>query len=59
MYNVELFPEPQAFNFGQELIKIPGLDGSGKMGKSEGEVNAIFLAEEPKSIRKKVIRSCY
>lgn len=30
MYNVELFPEPQAFNFGQELIKIPGLDGSGK-----------------------------
>jgi tryptophanyl-tRNA synthetase len=53
MYNVELFPEPQAFNFGQELIKIPGLDGSGKMGKSEGEGNAIFLAEEPKSIRKK------
>ncbi|HNV50800.1 MAG: tryptophan--tRNA ligase [Bacteroidales bacterium] len=57
MYNVELFPEPQAFNFGQELIKIPGLDGSGKMGKSEGEGNAIFLAEEPKSIRKKVMRA--
>jgi tryptophanyl-tRNA synthetase len=57
MYNVELFPEPQAFNFGENLVKIPGLDGSGKMGKSEGEGNAIFLAEDPKSIRKKVMRA--
>jgi tryptophanyl-tRNA synthetase len=37
MYNNEYFPEPYAFNFGVELIKIPGLDGSTKMGKSEGE----------------------
>ncbi|MBE0640036.1 MAG: tryptophan--tRNA ligase [Bacteroidales bacterium] len=57
MYNVELFPEPQAFNFGENLVKIPGLDGTGKMGKSEGEGNAIFLAEDPKSIRKKVMRA--
>ncbi len=57
MYNVEMFPEPQAFNFGENLVKIPGLDGSGKMGKSEGEGNAIFLAEDPKSIRKKVMRA--
>lgn len=55
MYNIELFPEPDAFNFGQELVKIPGLDGSGKMGKSDG--NGIFLAEEPESIRKKVMRA--
>lgn len=55
MYKVDFFPEPQAFNFGKQLVKIPGLDGSGKMGKSEG--NAIFLAEEPKSIRKKVMRA--
>lgn len=55
MYNIELFPEPDAFNFGQELVKIPGLDGSGKMGKSEG--NGIFLAEDPESIRKKVMRA--
>ncbi len=55
MYNVEYFPEPQPFNFGEELIKIPGLDGSGKMGKSEG--NGIFLFEEPESIRKKVMRA--
>jgi len=32
-----IFPEPVAYNFGEELVKIPGLDGSGKMGKSEGE----------------------
>lgn len=57
MYNVEYFPEPQAFNFGQALVKIPGLNGTGKMGKSEGEGNAIFLADEPESIRKKVMKA--
>ena len=57
MYKVELFPEPFAFNFGTELVKVPGLDGSGKMGKSEGEGNAIFLADTPEVIRKKVMRA--
>ncbi|MDX9907412.1 MAG: tryptophan--tRNA ligase [Bacteroidales bacterium] len=57
MYNHEYFPEPIAFNFGDNLVKIPGLDGSGKMGKSEGEGNAIFLADEPGVIRKKVMRA--
>ena len=51
-YEVEYFPEPQAFNFGTNLIKIPGLDGSGKMGKSEG--NCIYLKDDPKTIEKKV-----
>lgn len=55
MFNVEYFKEPQAFNFGGDLIKIPGLDGSGKMGKSEG--NGIFLSEDEKSIRKKIMRA--
>lgn len=55
MYSVEYFKEPQAFNFGKELIKIPGLDGSGKMGKSEG--NGIYLADEASVIRKKVMRA--
>lgn len=55
IYEVDYFTIPQAFNFGESLIKIPGLDGSGKMGKSEG--NGIFLAEEPESIRKKVMRA--
>ncbi len=57
MYNNEYFPIPSAFNFGEELIKIPGLDGSGKMGKSEGEGNAIFLVDDAKTIRKKVMRA--
>ncbi len=55
MYNIDLFPEPGAYNFGDALVKIPGLDGSGKMGKSEG--NAIYLIDEPKVIEKKVKRA--
>ncbi|MGE5395764.1 MAG: tryptophan--tRNA ligase [Candidatus Saccharibacteria bacterium] len=56
MYNHELFPLPQPFTFdGKDMIKVPGLDGSGKMGKSEG--NGIFLYEDPKDIRKKVMRA--
>jgi len=56
MYNVETFPIPRAYTFaGKDMVKIPGLDGSGKMGKSEG--NAISLAESPESIRKKVMRA--
>lgn len=54
-YGVEYFKEPIAYNFGSELIKIPGLDGSGKMGKSEG--NCIYLFDEPKVIEKKVKRA--
>lgn len=53
IYGVNYFPEPDAYNFGQQLIKIPGLDGTGKMGKSEG--NGIFLADPPEVIRKKVM----
>ncbi len=57
MYNIEYFNIPQAYNFGEELVKIPGLDGSGKMGKSEGEGNAIFLIDDAKTIRKKVMKA--
>jgi len=57
MYHREFFPEPVAYNFGQSLVKIPGLDGTGKMGKSEGEGNAIFLADEPEVIRKKIMKA--
>ena len=53
IYGVEYFPEPDAYNFGMELVKIPGLDGSGKMGKSEG--NGIYLSDTPQAIRKKVM----
>jgi tryptophanyl-tRNA synthetase len=55
LYGVELFPEPQAFNFGSDLVKVPGLDGSGKMGKSEG--NGIYLFDDEKTIHKKVMKA--
>lgn len=55
MYNVTYFREPVAYNFGEQLVKIPGLDGSGKMGKSEG--NAIYLSDSPEEIRKKVMKA--
>ncbi len=56
MYNKKVFPIPRPYTFeGKDMIKVPGLDGSGKMGKSEG--NAINLYEDPKTIRKKVMRA--
>jgi len=55
MYKTKFFPEPTAYNFGEALVKIPGLDGTGKMGKSEG--NAIYLIDEPQVIKKKVMRA--
>ena len=57
LYNHDYFPEPYAFNYSDNLVKIPGLDGKGKMGKSEGEGNAIFLSDTPEAIRKKVMRA--
>ncbi len=55
LYGSDVFPEPVAFNFGSDLVKVPGLDGSGKMGKSEG--NGIYLYDDEKSIHKKVMRA--
>lgn len=57
MYNVDYFPEAHAFNFGTALVKIPGLDGKGKMGKSEGENNAVYLGDSPEAIKKKVMKA--
>lgn len=57
MYENEYFKEPHAFNYSQQLVKVPGLDGKGKMGKSEGEGNAIFLKDDETVIRKKVMRA--
>lgn len=55
MYGVDFFPEPQSYSFGGDAIKVPGLDGSGKMGKSEG--NAIYLIDDAAVIRKKVMKA--
>ncbi len=54
-YKTDYFGEPVNFNFGGEAIKVPGLDGSGKMGKSEG--NCIYLIDDEKTLRKKVMRA--
>ena len=54
-YKTEYFGEPVNFNFGGEAVKVPGLDGSGKMGKSEG--NCIYLIDDEKTLRKKVMRA--
>lgn len=55
IYNVEYFKEPESFHFSEKAVKIPGLDGSGKMGKSEG--NAIYLVDDEATIRKKVMKA--
>ena len=55
IYDVEYFKEPESFHFSDKAIKIPGLDGSGKMGKSEG--NCIYLCDDDKTITKKVMKA--
>jgi len=55
IYKTELFPEPQNYYFGGDALKVPGLDGSGKMGKSDG--NCIYLCDDEKVVRKKVMRA--
>lgn len=53
----EVFPEPHAFNYNQELVKVPGLDGSGKMSKSENNMATLYFADDDESIRKKVMKA--
>ena len=55
MYDVDFFPEPQNFSLSEKAVKIPGLDGSGKMGKSEG--NCIYLMDDEATIKKKVMKA--
>jgi tryptophanyl-tRNA synthetase len=57
LYKTELFPESFAFNYSENLVKVPGLDGKGKMSKSDGEGSCIYLADSPELIRKKVSRA--
>jgi tryptophanyl-tRNA synthetase len=53
----EVFPEPFAFNYNKELVKVPSLDGSGKMSKSENQMATLYLADEDDIIRKKVMKT--
>lgn len=55
IYGVDFFPEPQSFYFSKEAVKVPGLDGTGKMGKSEG--NCIYLKDDAATVKKKVMKA--
>jgi tryptophanyl-tRNA synthetase len=57
IYGADIFPEPHAFNYGSELVKVPGLQGGGKMSKSDGVNNVINLVDTPEQIRKKVLKA--
>ncbi len=53
----QVFPEPVAFNFGEELVKVPGLDGTGKMSKSENQNATLYLSDDDDLIRKKIMKA--
>lgn len=53
----DVFPEPVAFNYNQELVKVPSLDGSGKMSKSENQMATLYLADKDDLVRKKVMKT--
>ncbi|NUM31797.1 MAG: tryptophan--tRNA ligase [Bacteroidetes bacterium] len=57
LYNVDYFPEPIAFANNNELVKVPGLSGAGKMSKSVSETDAIFLADAEEINNKKIMRA--
>jgi len=53
----DVFPEPRAFNFGEQLLKVPSLDGAGKMSKSENQYATIYLSDDDELIRKKIMKA--
>ena len=53
----EIFPEPMAYNFGEDLVKVPSLDGEGKMSKSENQLATLYLADSDELITKKVMKA--
>ncbi len=53
----DVFPEPFAFNFSSDLVKVPSLNGSGKMSKSENQMATLYLADDDDSIRRKVMKA--
>ncbi len=56
-YGVDFFKLPVAYKFSEQLVKIPGLDGSTKMSKSDNENSCIYLSDAPEVIRKKVMKA--
>ena len=52
-----VFPEPEAFNYNTQLVKVPALDGAGKMSKSENQMATLYLADRDDEILKKVMKA--
>ena len=57
IYDTEYFKLPIAYNFGDKLVKIPGLDGCPKMSKSDNEASCVYLSDSPEIVHKKVMKA--
>lgn len=58
LFGATYFPEPHGFSPTNQLLRIPSLDGSGKMAKStENPNSAIYLMDTDEQIRKKVMKA--
>ena len=53
----EVFPAPAAFNYGSQLVKVPSLDGTGKMSKSENQHATLYLSDGDDVIHKKIMKA--
>jgi tryptophanyl-tRNA synthetase len=53
----DVFPIPRAFNYKESLVKILSLDGSGKMSKSEQQMNTVYLNDDDALITKKIMKA--
>ncbi|MCO6494180.1 MAG: tryptophan--tRNA ligase [Bacteroidetes bacterium] len=57
LYKTDYFKEPTAFTYNSKLIKVPGLTGTGKMSKSAGESDCIYVGEDADVLKKKIMRA--
>ncbi len=53
----DLFPEPFPFRKDEANVRVMGLDGEGKMSKSENENATIFLSDSDDTILRKIKRA--
>jgi len=53
----DVFPVPKAFSYSEDLVKIMSLDGSGKMSKSEQQMNTVYLNDDDDLITKKIMKA--
>jgi tryptophanyl-tRNA synthetase len=53
----EVFPQPYAFNYGEDLARVPSLDGTGKMSKSINQNATVYLSDDDETIRKKIMKT--